>query len=580
MKNLFSRISNQKLLLSTSILAVLFSCAHEMSPTGGPEDKTGPTILATLPQSGAVGVDRKSRLSITFSKWISKPSALKSISILPPLLNGSKIKIKGRQLFIDPLQPFAEATTYHVVLTSGLMDLHNNPIAATFTLVFSTGSTLDSGKVSGCVIDAAKRYVQPTVALFSVPKGLADTQFFRNPDYLTQGDSAGYFSIENVKPGMYQLLAFVDKNGNRRLDPGVEDAYSPLRQVIVVSKQTEPMMLYHVESDTAATKLKSVKPLSSKVLMCLWSRTIDSLHGCSEPAWSIIHTGKKEAGIAVTHLVWFDNRTRNALLLPDTLSIAQYQLIATFRRKLPTSSTVIADTLRFNGANIRDTVRPALLSISPTGGIGLLPDIRCAFTKPTQLSGPLALVDSLRDTVPLNVPQQFADTVALSPARRLHPGSRYRFVLLKGSGRDLAGNMLKPRDTSDTVARPDFTTLNPDSLALSLKGCAPCLTPDKNRKWQFLPFSGGTPITCADSSNCFKFDSISAGKGFVGYFTDENHNNIPDKGTLSPFNPPEPYVILPDTVEARARWEIEGVVLKPCERCQPHKTAAEEEKKK
>ena len=184
--------------------------------------------------------------------------------------------------------------------------------------------------------------------------------------------------------------------------------------------------------------------------------------------------------------------------------------------------------------------------------------------------------------MPLTALPGYADTAVLVPTRRLHPGSKYRLLILKKFGKDLAGNMLKARDTTDTVARPEFTAIDPDSIALSLKGCAPCLAADTHRKWQFLPFSGSAvPLVSRDSGNCFSFDSIPAGKGFVAYFIDENNNNRPDKGLLAPFTPPEPYVILPDTVEARARWEIEGIVLIPCDRCQPHKaTPPHVEKKK
>jgi hypothetical protein len=399
--------------------------------------------------------------------------------------------------------------------------------------------------------------------------------FLRDPDYLTQGDSGGYFSIENVRPGTYQLVAFIDKNNDRRLQPGIEEAYAPLRPVISVSKQTESTILYPVESDTASPRLKSVKPVSSKEIMCLWSGTQDSLHGCSEPAWSVVPAGNKGSGFSVHQTVWFDNRTRCALLLSDTLSIVQYHLIVVYRKKRQTTSNVISDTILFNGTSARDTIKPALLSCSPTGTTGLLPEIRLAFTKPTIMSNPLLLVDSLHDSVKLSALPRYADTVVLVPARRLRPGSKYRLLLLKNSGQDLAGNMLKARDTTDTVARPELTAIDPDSIAISLKGCAPCLAADTNRKWQFLPFSGSpTPLISKDSSGCFNFDSIPSGKGFVAYFIDENHNNRPDKGVLSPFTPPEPYVILPDTVEARARWEIEGIVLKPCDRCQPHKTVA------
>jgi hypothetical protein len=567
-----------QLLLLVPLL--LFSCAHQISPGGGPEDKTGPTILAAAPASGAVNVGRKSRISLSFSEWITKPSALKSISILPPVAGGSRTIINGRRLEIIPASPLAEATTYHVVVTSQLLDLHNNQLSAPFTLVFSTGPALDSGKVTGCVVDAGKRSVHPTVALISAPSGQTDTLFLGSPSYLSQGDSAGYFSIENVRPGAYQLIAFADRNNNRRLDPGVEDAFAPLRPVIMVSKLPETALLYPAESDTATPRLKSVKPGSSREVMAVFTRTLDSLHGCSGPAWSIIRSDKKGDGVTVSQTVWLDNNTRCALLLSDTLSRAQYRCIATYRKKRQTASTVISDTILFNGTSGLDTVRPALKSWSPAGRTALLPEIRLIFTKATMLPGALFLIDSLRDSVRLNTPPRPADTVVLVPARRLHPGSRYRLTLLETSGKDLAGNMLKRRDTTDTVARLVFTPPDADSIAVSLKGCAPCLPPEKNRRWQFIPFSGSeAPLVCADVNNCFTFDSIPSGKGFVAYFTDDNNNGRPDKGVLSPFTPPEPYVVLPDTIEARARWEIEVTDLTPCDRCAPHTIAAPAGKK-
>jgi hypothetical protein len=125
------------------------------------------------------------------------------------------------------------------------------------------------------------------------------------------------------------------------------------------------------------------------------------------------------------------------------------------------------------------------------------------------------------------------------------------------------------------VATPLFSAIAADSLAVSFAGCVPCLGTDKKRKWQFLPFSGGNPALCADSNGCFRFDSLPSGKGAVGYFTDANDNGRPDKGSLVPWIAPEPSRIFPDTIEARARWEIEGVTFnKPCEQCRAHQAAA------
>ena len=71
----------------------------------------------------------------------------------------------------------------------------------------------------------------------------------------------------------------------------------------------------------------------------------------------------------------------------------------------------------------------------------------------------------------------------------------------------------------------------------------------------------------ADSAGTFRFDSIAAGKGHVGYFMDKNKNRIPDKGRIYPWHSPEPYFSATDTAEARARWDVEGVSVSICDPC-------------
>jgi hypothetical protein len=558
-----------------SFVFLVVSCAHQITPTGGPDDRTGPTVQSTEPAPGSVKVDPRSRCAITFSEWLSKATAQKSVSILPSLDGGVKIRVSGKRLEITPNKTFADSTTYHIIITGTLQDLHANPLARSYTLVFSTGPSLDSGKIIGCVIDPSRRLFQPTVALFRAQRAEHDSVMFTEPDYLTQADSAAFFSIENVRPGNYRLIAFTDKNSNHRLNPGTEDAYAPLSPFITVTPLADTTRLFPVESDTAAPHLASIKPCSPKIITGKLDRPLDIALGCSEPQWAVECIGDTCASPAVSGLCWLGNRARFALLLAGALSNAPYRAICTYKKKKDTSFVVVSDTVRFNGLTIDDTVPPALVSRPPAGTVPLEPEIQLNFSEPVALKGLLFLADSLRDTVRLGLDTGYADTTLLTPKRRLHPGSCYRLVLLTKNGCDIAGNLLKARDSTDTVAAFRFTVIAADSLAVSLSGCAPFPTPAPKRKWRFIPLSRGKETLCPDSGGCFRFNSIPYGKGNIGCFIDENGNNRPDAGSLVPWIAPEPSFVFPDTVEARARWEIEGVTFAgQCGKCAPHKAAS------
>ena len=162
-----------KKFISTLCLLIVLSCAHQMTPGGGPDDKTGPVVLSVSPDLKSVNVNRNTEIRFTFSEWIDKKSD-KGISIFPPV--EFKSKIKGNSLIIKPVTELAESTTYHVEAGSMLKDLRGNPVTTPYSLIFSTGPTLDSGAISGCVVDPSKNLLQPRIALFS-PKEKADSGF-------------------------------------------------------------------------------------------------------------------------------------------------------------------------------------------------------------------------------------------------------------------------------------------------------------------------------------------------------------------------------------------------------------------
>jgi hypothetical protein len=208
--------------------------------------------------------------------------------------------------------------------------------------------------------------------------------------------------------------------------------------------------------------------------------------------------------------------------------------------------------------------------------VSLEPRIALAWSEPVRavVSG-FVLADSLGDTVMLACDTVVGDTTELSLPRKLLPGRRYRCAVAESTFADLSGNLF-----IDTAATADsagmeirFGTVGEDKLCFSLSGSSPCLGSDPKRVWRFMPFGVKASYRCPDRNSSFRFDSIPSGKGVLGYFTDENGDGMPNPGSVFPWVPPEPSVLLPDTLEARARWDIEGIRVTDCSVC-PDTTGA------
>jgi hypothetical protein len=260
---------------------------------------------------------------------------------------------------------------------------------------------------------------------------------------------------------------------------------------------------------------------------------------------------------------------RFALLLGDSLDSKQYRMIYTIRS---TSAPVRmqTDTVGFQGTISADTTEPSVITWLQRGITGMDPQIRIIWSKPVRvLQQQVHLTDTLGDTVLLTAAAGFSDTTHFSRSARLKPGKAYAFYLYRDSIRDLSGMSIPLRDSTDTLRTLKFTyqTLPADSLCYLLSGGASCVTREQHRIWLFLPLTRSETYRSADSSGFFRFDSIPAGKGTVSWFADYNNDASHTPGALHPWIAPEPYVPLYDTIEARARWEVEGITVPACDPC-------------
>lgn len=208
------------------ILGSLFlpsGCANTTTPpSGGDKDTIPPVLLRTSPLPGTVNVPtHRTKLVFTFNEYVKIKDA-NGVFLSPPLEKKPKATIRGKSLEVTFESDLDSNTTYTLDLTGALADNNEGNLFQGFTLVFSTGSQIDSMCLTGQVQDC--NTLMPlkgaTVMLY---KDQADSAvFLRRPVAAAKTDDWGFFSIRNIQDTVYRIYAIKDENYNNLYDPDNE----------------------------------------------------------------------------------------------------------------------------------------------------------------------------------------------------------------------------------------------------------------------------------------------------------------------------------------------------------------------
>lgn len=198
-------------------------CANTTTPpSGGPKDTIPPYLVGTKPLPMTVNVPvHKTQLKFTFNEYVVVKDP-NSIFLSPPLEKRPKYKISGKSVIVSFESDLEPETTYTLDLTGAVADNNEGNKYEGFTLVFSTGSQIDSMCLTGLVQDC--NTLMPikgaTVLLY---KDEADSAvFLHRPDAAAKTDDWGFFSIRNIKDTVYRVYAIKDANNNNIYEPDNE----------------------------------------------------------------------------------------------------------------------------------------------------------------------------------------------------------------------------------------------------------------------------------------------------------------------------------------------------------------------
>ena len=186
-------------ILATALVAggVLGGCAKPDFPPGGPVDTTPPRVLATSPADSTVRVPTDLVITVLFSEPMDRVSVRDGFRVYP---NPGVLSIhwSGRRFGVSWEGGLRPNTTYQAFLSAGARDAHGVVLGSPLTIRFSTGDSLDPGKITGVV--RAKTLPTKGVPIWAYPESLGLTPDFANavPSYATETDTGAVYTLSGL----------------------------------------------------------------------------------------------------------------------------------------------------------------------------------------------------------------------------------------------------------------------------------------------------------------------------------------------------------------------------------------------
>ena len=194
------------------ILGIIYSCANKgPGPTGGPKDETPPQVMKSIPENGSLNFLKK-EIQVDFDENISLEKIAENVIISPPQKRNPDIRAQGRRLVVRFDDDLLDSTTYTINFGNAIVDLNEKNPFSNYRFSFSTGSEIDTLSIAGILINAED--LNPVSGIIvGVYAEHADSVFTQKP-FLRIGktDENGYFTIDNMKEGSYQIFALGDNN--------------------------------------------------------------------------------------------------------------------------------------------------------------------------------------------------------------------------------------------------------------------------------------------------------------------------------------------------------------------------------
>ena len=552
----------EKIELLIFICAIFLSgCANQLPPGGGKVDIIPPRVINTYPLNGATYF-KDNYIEIDFSKYIVHNTFSQALFISPAITGQSEYDWTGTSVKIFFPGNLKQNVTYVVSIGTNVQDYNNhNHMSESYSFVFSTGSQIDKGSISG------KIYADKPdgILIFAYLKGDSAVNPMKyKPDYISQTGKDGEFKLLGLKYGEYRVFAVRDQYMDFIYQPEQDEIGVPYEDVKLSVQDTlftglnyfiskfdtvKPRLVNAVMTDKNHVLLKFSKEIDTSTIKSSNFLLVDSTSGKSiVPQYAFKgNTKPEEMVLAVTPaLPANDEVFVEAKSIKDLYGNVFYSDFASLilSEKGDTSKPGISSVTPPNGNISTDFAEPNFTFI-----------FNDAFDSTTAKKG-ITFTDTSGTAVPYLI--RFIDngSFVIRTENKLKTNTDYKIKLDLSKFIDIAGNKF------DSTYIYKFKTIN----GLDFTGISGKLSGAEIEKKPYLVLENfgkeknSYKVPAGNNYN-FEFTRILPGKYKLWCFYDANNNGKYDYGKAYPFKPSEKFWVYPDTLNLRARWTQTNLIF-------------------
>lgn len=539
-------------------------------PEGGPADTTPPEIMRSDPVAGAVNAPRTAVLTLEFTEPVDRKTLTSDMSVSPPLAGTPEVKWSGRVASLRWADSLRADVTYRFSFGGKLADLHANRLKEPITIAFSTGSKIDSCRIRGAVWTPEAAAAGLNILVYQLDSARPWPR--EQADFIGQSGPAGQFDVPYLPPGLYRLAAVGDKNRNGRPDQNEAFGLATVDVDLRTTTAAEGVNLFVSAFDTSAFRLDGCSQTADGSLLVGLTHPADTAEW-AKAAFTVLDSANRET-LSTIALRPVPPKFATIPVLSDQFTSGHTYVVFSAGGPAGDKSAIhnvngvqlSRDSCRITWGNVSDTVGPKVnWTVLPIVGnaIDTAAPFQIGFNEPVDtvashdalvvrdsLGHDLAGVSRWLDPRHLvftpipSWPDSVIVVVATLDSTRLYdlrrnfaPRQPYSWKF-RPALKSLIGSLTGNVETADTAWRT-----------------VPCYL-------EARPTGKGTIVTQSlERAGPFEFN-LPAGRWVLGGFLDLDRNGHWTSGALQPYSPAEPRVIPRDTVTVRARFTVEGIVIK------------------
>ena len=236
-------------------------CAQIGAPTGGPRDSIPPVLVTASPKLFTTNF-KGNKITLIFNEYINVLDVQKNVLVSPFPKTSPVIDFKLKTVSIKLIDTLIDNTTYAINFGNAIVDNNENNPFKDFTYVFSTGSTIDSLKLSGKVLMAETGKPDSTLQALLYRNANDSSVEKRKPDYIAKIDANGKFTFTNLSEGVYRIYALKDGDGGKTYNSKIE-SFAFADADIIVAAIPDSVLLYAYEEEKEKKKIPSVAAKSA-----------------------------------------------------------------------------------------------------------------------------------------------------------------------------------------------------------------------------------------------------------------------------------------------------------------------------